>query len=330
MNELKEIKDLFAEPPPPTDTVIAQARARLTAAGSRPRRPRWAIAVTAAAAVLALSAIIPWSASTPAGHSAVQLSGRDILLVAAEHAETDTSAGKYWQVRILYSDPTVQVGSATDPYHIEARAIAEQWIPQDPSQPSWYATRVLAARPVTEADREAWRRAGSPATWDTGKGPWGEADAGVLRSMPPGAATNVGSLTRQQLQDLPSDVTALRRALEPAVRPDQRGSGDGWLINPAMQLLRAPVSGQVRGAAFRLLAELGATNTGPTTDPMGREGVGVEVEAGHSWSARLVIDPTSGTLLGQVNNDGVSVVTLLADWTDDAPAIPSSDIPGPR
>jgi hypothetical protein len=117
-------------------------------------------------------------------------------------------------------------------------------------------------------------------------------------------------------------------------------ASDVWLFRVSTGLIvDMPVTPQVRGAAFRMLAELGTVKvTENVTDPEGRQGTAVSIEepvsGGGVMENRLIFDESTGQALatehavvkpggpradlapGTVFNTSA---VLSATWTDDKP-----------
>jgi hypothetical protein len=129
------------------------------------------------------------------------------------------------------------------------------------------------------------------------------------------------------LRALPTEPTALRAALEDAMRHGDDGAvpadaQDRFVTDCTIGLLTMPVSNTVRGAAYRSLAALpGTENLGTTTDRQGRTGTELVFREG-SETQHVVVDADSGNLLqfDFAGEKGQRQGTVLdAGWTDSLP-----------
>jgi hypothetical protein len=365
MDELKDIRDLLPEQAPPSARVVAQARARLTEAPRRSVWPRLVIPLAAAAAVAAVVVVsLPQGSDDQAGTgqqpvpAAVPTSAKDILLVAAERADTEAAkTGRFWHVRTMTGAQYQRgpLGTAPDTYNLDQRTVTEAWLSATGSDKDWTGQRNVGVRPSTPADEAAWRAAGSPGSWNLGY----DAEIGrdyVLTTKPEAGSLFersplqqvVPGMTAQQLRDLPTDVARLREFLiknraagrdEPQDPEGKAQVVENYLFSRAVMLLaEAPASPGVRAAALRLIADLGGVkSSGPVTDPVGRKGTGITLvnrTGTASDTIELVIDPANGTLLSSRHTGAEGgrklkqsyVVVLSTGWTDAKPTIPSADV----
>jgi hypothetical protein len=370
MDEMQKIRDLMPEQPAPSANVVVQARARLAelseSAVPAPQRPRRRLViagiatVAAAAAAVGVVTVPQWGAEQPtpnvvAGDHGTAPTAREVLQVAARKADQDAAgSGRFWRVRTVSITPAVNqlVGTAPNTYRLETRWVTESWASLDGKEPDWSGQRKAGIRPASPADEAAWKRDGSPTTWNLGPNTELNGRDHVLSAAPDEGLLRkrdvqeqvVPGFTAKQLRDLPADPVALRELVTEAIKSQDIGPED-WaahkdslLFNRTVALLSdAPVSPQVSAAALRLLADLGGvSSSGLVTDALGRKGTGITlVTPGAVTETRqLVIDPASGRLLGsdytgaqgkQVVKQSRSVV-LSAEWTDQAPAVPSAEI----
>jgi hypothetical protein len=351
MDDLDLIRETLSAPPPSARATI-QARARLTAA-MRERQParvsrRWLLGgagALAGAAVLApVVSLIENRSDRPA--QVPEASARDVLLAAATRAASDVTTGRYWNVQSVYVFGPFTVGNAPDQYSIVGRAVDERWIARDPGDASWFGSRDLGYRPRGDADRQAWRKAGSPAQWDVGSG-----TQSIRHSTAPGrgeltrldAATfleDLGGFNRSQLEGLPTDPGALRDLFVARLGPVPSNYGvDSMLVGAMVQLLAdVPAPPAVRAAAFRVLAGInGMRSTGQVTDEEGRTGTGIELAQTFpdvSDSRQLIVDPATYLILASnylatAGGDGTRPVKeqrrviVRARWTDEPPTAPT-------
>ncbi|MFG1617651.1 CU044_5270 family protein [Nonomuraea wenchangensis] len=362
--------------------------AELAYAMSRPRqgerrrrpafRPAWGLALAggAAAAVTAAAVVLPGGGATPpprapavaeTGHAPAgtengtavtrktHLSAREVLLAAAANAGRQAEAtGDWWHTATVSRTLFTVAGGG---YRVESRSRDEMWTPRAPGGQQWSRGRSLGAAPATEADRQAWEAAGSPAEFEI-KMP---GKRGSL-SMPaaPGKVRIDHSplvdgdkvfwlgrnVTMKDLRGLPDEPEALRAWLLRSYEGhDTESAGvpmasDVWLFKVSAGLINdMPVTPQVRGAAFRMLAGLDTVEvTEDVTDAEGRTGTAVSIEervkGGAVLRNRLVFDEATGRGLANENvvvepgglQAGLepgsvfsSVAVLEAGWTDTAP-----------
>ncbi|WP_157549201.1 CU044_5270 family protein [Nonomuraea candida] len=303
----------------------------------------------------------------------VTLPAREVLLAAAERADRQAEgSGDWWHSetvsRHLYA-------AVSGDYLVVDRQRNEGWTPAAVGGEQWARTRPLGAEPATEADRKAWERAGAPseiAVVVPGKGrrpaPGKGADTpakggyGALTlstsegraetsHMPLADGDKVfwlgRNVTMKELRGLPDEPGALKKWLMASYRghgtesSGEKMSGDTWLFKVSVGLIMdMPVTPEVRGAAFRMLAELDSVKvTGNVTDAEGRQGTAVSVEeryaAGGVSENRLIFDEATGRGLANefvvVEPGGMqagfepgtvwnSSALIEAGWTDDRPA----------
>jgi len=382
--ENQMIRTLLAAPPPSAHTTTA-ARRQLTdaIAGRRParrRRPSWrlslaggGLAAVAAAGVALVMAVgaggpaglgatgsggAPGVAAPPAGPQA-DAAAPQLLLAAAEQAESTAGTGRYWRVA------TVAEGALYLPVHVKGetfyvseRSIIETWTPRDPGEQAWEGRQSLGFQPRTAQDEAAWKRAGSPRSFDLG--PADTAQGGrVIRRMGPGKA----ELTRSPgdgdyastygplaLADLPTEPATLRAAVDTLIKKRGAEPTDAAVFALLGNMLtETPAQPKLRAAAFTVLSTLsGVVNAGSRADLTGRNGVALELKQSaeqpgggtfidRSW---LILDPKTYQLLGggmqgaMVGKDGKpdiakggkesSVALVTAQWTDQRPVAPHS------
>jgi hypothetical protein len=118
------------------------------------------------------------------------------------------------------------------------------------------------------------------------------------------------NVSYKDLGELPSTSNELRGYLERLYAEDN-GADTGasgrssWMLRQAANLVTMPVKPGVRAAAYRVMAHLpGVRVIARATDPLGREGVGVEFPSTYrtplgTTQQRLVVDPSSGAMLSE-------------------------------
>jgi len=301
--------------------------------------PTVAVAVVAGVAVV-MSASNPPAESPPTAAPAQRVTARAILLAAAEKTGTAApAAGGYWLTKVEL-DHVYDVGD----YHVLGRSEVESWYSLRSGGDVVLVVRWLGAAPATDADKTAWRAAGSPTSWHL-TGPEGKqsrgrdlpaAAGGRKISVMPGVSFDIGGapLTYAQIRALPTDPDELKAYL---IKLDDAAGRDGtwtpdqiakWrvemLFTQSWTLLsQLPVSPAVRAATYRMLAGLpGLTVTEKVRDAKGRTGAGISYAYrnadGSSVETRLVIDPDSGSLLAREEKSGASLL-LDAQFSDGKP-----------
>ncbi|MEV0901077.1 CU044_5270 family protein [Actinoplanes sp. NPDC049802] len=309
-------------PPLPFPLTAAPGAARRT------RRPRAAALIPAgalaAAAVAAVAAVVidgEASAPAPPGtgssvQTATGLTAPQLLLAAAEHSSTDApGTGRYLVLR-TENGSVLTVGSGAATYRMTAKSSSEIWLSRSGGGPTRVVSQPLGLTPATPADDDAWRAAGSPGQVLVGKPlPNGETGPGTPVGIGAGPRTVSTSdarvhafLSVPDLEKLPAEPEALRAAL---LKHFDGGGGDmptdrdQWLLNVASGLVtEIPVSGEVRAAAFRLIATLpGTRSLGVVADRHGRTGEGFAFTTASAFTGsierRFVIDAATGRALGQ-------------------------------
>ncbi|NRQ37964.1 CU044_5270 family protein [Nonomuraea sp. NN258] len=354
----------------------AMAGARRSGRARRRARPAWGLGLLGAAAALTAAAVVVVNgtggaprvkpgvaqpAPTQSSSRPVELSARQILLAAAERAEsTKETTGAYWHTasvnRSLFQ---------ADGFRLLEQSRLESWTPSAVGGEQWSRSTPLGARPATPEDEAAWRAAGSPAKVAIDLP--GKPKGSFMLPIEPGRAELTHAplvdgdkvfwlgrnVTMKDLRGLPAEPGALKKWLlrsyaghdtESSSKPM---SSDAWLFAVSAGLIvDMPVTPQVRGAAFRMLADLDSIKVIPeVTDAEGRTGSAVAVEqpaqakAGDPGKAgvledRLIVDVSTGQALARENvvvepggrqagfAPGTvwnSQAVLTAGWTDTEP-----------
>jgi hypothetical protein len=220
------------------------------------RPTRWltgiltAAAVTVGVALLALPQVRQGRTASPL---------EDAALAAAARPAPVVAAGEYLYVKRSVTERRTGVISDGS-WTAFVPQVVEAWIAPDGSG------RVLVTtgepRFLTPRDRETWEAAGSPSL----RGPV------ATRTYGP------GELADPDLTDLPTDADELLRVLQ--ARPRRAGVPDAATVFVlASDLLRQPLAPpDLRAALYQVIARLpGIDVLGPTTDPIGRQGVAVGI-----------------------------------------------------
>ncbi|HEY3687284.1 MAG TPA: CU044_5270 family protein [Streptosporangiaceae bacterium] len=314
-NDLRAALTALENEAPDADAVLAAVRERT--GRTAPRRGRWwmpglvtgGVAVVAAAALL-VNAVpdaggpVPGVFRTGATGAVASVGpGRPVLLAAADTAaHAAPGAGRYWRTSADVGN-VVRVGGA-EPYLIAERGRVEAWSARASGDFSGYS-QPLGVDLATAADRAAWRRDGSPTSWNgaaaTGLAdPEGYTDGGGTARTAPGARVNdtdaggtpgkpfmVGprALSPAGLRALPADPAKLRALLLQDWRR-LRSAGDqteaSYLMETAPRILTMPVPPEVRAALYRMLAGLpDVRSLGTVRDVAGRRGAAIAVDAVH-------------------------------------------------
>ncbi|MEU4536880.1 CU044_5270 family protein [Streptosporangium sp. NPDC023825] len=304
----------------------------------------------------------PASSSPTASAPRVELSSRSILLAAAHGAARQPeTTGAYWYTASV----TRMLSEAADGgYTVVERTRNEGWTPSATGGDQWSRTRSLGARPASPDDEAAWRRAGSPTEIEV-KAPGKR--GGYVLSTEPGEAEDSHTplvdgdkvfwlgrnVTMKDLRGLPDDPAELKAWLlrsygGTGTESDDPMSSDAWLFAVSVGLITdMPVTSQVRGAAFRMLADLKTIKVSRgVTDAEGRTGSAVAIEGPARAKAdakgadgvlldRLIFDEATGRALARENvvmrpgglqagfEPGTvwhSQTVLEAGWTDEKPA----------
>lgn len=300
---------------------------------ARPRRYRWValpvagVAVATAGVVAVVSTLSGPTASTatprltvPHQHSATD--GRVALLNVASAIEHETGSGDYWQQNTTSGN--IGVVQGTQPYAVLDTGKATWLIGVKPGEQStWTGQQDETREPRTATDRARWQAAGSPTSVPVDYG-FRKLDGTRVPALtitigsghPTTSHTNINdtiaavgphNVTYADLTKLPSDTAGLAKLFDRYYAQDggSENAGDHteWLWGQASGLIQLPVSGDVRAAAYRIIADLpGIQSLGTVTDALGRTGVGVALPAapqGDLGTARreLIVDPRTNTLL---------------------------------
>ncbi|WP_406674284.1 CU044_5270 family protein [Nonomuraea sp. N2-4H] len=273
--------------------------------------------------------------------------GAVLTLAAAPPAASAAAAppeGAYWRTRIIMEwSNSHRFGTKAHPYRLSERLVAEKWA--TPDGRFWSGSRHLGARQAGPADEKAWRRDGSPATWNkTIDGKTVKLSAKPAHGhVTPERERNQFSLAGQRLtydevQRLPADPRRLKDWLSQAgrVRKIAENQMNSWVQGNLEKLLfDLPVPKEVRAGAYRLLLTLpGARAAGQAKDALGRTGAAVVItwaEGESSGTQRFIIDTGRMVPLSfeNIRKDGAgpadrTTTTLVeAGWTDTPPAVPA-------
>lgn len=332
------IRRLLAEEPPAQEAVM-EGRRRLQefmAQETQNRKSRvgrsirwWVptglVAGACAAAVAATVLVSGGAEPAGGGDEVVRLSGaQEILVSAAETVEgQEAGEGSYWYTSQIQGRQVVVGGDA---YLVEDRVREEWWRAVEQGETSWRVRERLGGGPVSDEDKAAWSADGEPETWtedledENGEISEGAGAEGVIAA--PGAPEALGqrgqipwalgteSFTEAELADLPTDKDELLALMNRVGEKDADASApDEWVVfrTTVYMITELPVSPEVRGAAYRMLAELpGVTDEGEAADRLGRTGDVVSLDGGDGFDHRLIVDSDTGLPLAyeMVRNAG--------------------------
>ncbi|WP_433246175.1 CU044_5270 family protein [Streptosporangium sp. CA-135522] len=369
-----------------TELSYAMAQARPARSARRRRgiaRPMWGLSLAGAAAAVTAVAVVATgtggtaprapsgSQAAPTGDQAestrqVQLSARAVLLAAAHRADRQRDeTGAYWHTTSVRRSLFKVEGAD---YAVMDRERIESWTPSATGrkQEQRSRTQTLGALPASPQDEAAWKQAGSPAKIPVVVP--GKRGAKLALSTTPGAVQYGHSalfqgdkvfwlgrnVTMKDLRGLPSEPGRLKAWLLRSYEghgtesSSDPMSSDAWLFAVTVGLITdMPVTPQVRGAAFRMLADLETIKViDDVTDAEGRTGTAVAIDehvkakaAGEDDGAilqnRLIFDEETGQALANENvvvePGGLqadlapgtvwnSQTVLDIGWTDDKPA----------
>ncbi|WP_149260490.1 CU044_5270 family protein [Actinomadura sp. K4S16] len=307
MDELRAISEAYGEPAPPTLREMTEARARMFQEPASRRRVRlgWrfkaGLGVVASGAAVAVAVTVTGSGSPAPPAPAVDL-GRQAVLAAAEKAAAQPT-GKYWFSDQIQGQSYIMRPKTGAYAIVGAHSETFFWSAAERGGGNVGYGRDLPARPFTERDAAAWRRAGSPkefrvwsndhywtyaqkaTKWETDD-PDGE---GGGRFYVQG--TGGKELTVEEIQNLPDDPDALARMFftldtprdrliaRRAKRASPALPASRWLGVTASLLEDVPLPPRVRAGLMRALAaQPGVRSLGAATDPLGRTGVALAVD----------------------------------------------------
>lgn len=332
MDDLRMIRG-FLEEAPPSAEVVAEGRRRLyTRRSPRPRRfsvrqSRAGLGVVAVAASFALTVTTALVLTVSTGDSPTsenapkELTSRQVLLSAAEKAAAEPT-GRYWHTHVIN-------GQA---YHVTrgdymitgARMEIEQWIARSDRDANVFRSRIAGAVPQTDADRVAWKRAGSPKSWRVlSNGQYIQQSATAqkwdLQRMSPAEKEGMKALlahnkkecarnrracpvvdrpTQAQREALADDPKALKKQLQ----GNSLVKGPDIMLENTGYFLDEPGSPKLRAAVFRVLADSsGIRNMGSVTDARGRAAIALVARGSHragDFDTQLLLEPGTYRVLG--------------------------------
>ncbi|MFI0451501.1 CU044_5270 family protein [Actinomadura sp. 6N118] len=263
MDEVRMVRESYAEPPRPSPQQLAQEIAQVKAMLNEPRRRtlprlRWGLGGGLIAVGAALTVAITLvgggggenTTVTPPGQ--VNLDAKGAVLAAAQKAEQQPS-GNYWYTNVIQGQAYI-MRPKTGTYAIDG-ALTEtfNWSGAKTGMGEGYAGRDLPAHLKTAQDKALWRKAGSPSTFPVWSGDkaltfsskpvkW-QLDGPEKGTYPRGGGKFLdGNKSVEDLQNLPTDPAKLAKMfLGPG---GMAGSGA-----PAGKAAKAQRAAGMRGAA---------------------------------------------------------------------------------
>jgi hypothetical protein len=261
------------------------------------RRRAIAVGVVAAAALtVVVLQVLPSPVGRPSPAAAALL---NLSRVASKLPRVEAPAsGQYQYTKSVAFDSIEYVDESQYPFFVNYAEQRQDWVGVNGSGrlvESWTDPTFPTAH-----DRSNWLRSGSPSV----------SQAPVVETMAPGS----GATAPIDLWALPTNPTQLAsmvnsRSIEagpPGALEDFTQVGD---------LLRATYAPPaLRAALFQVASGIpGVLFIGPTTDHLGRRGIGLaitqtpsEPAQGSSGLFELIFDPTTGALLGEQTLAGTS------------------------
>ncbi|WP_106396452.1 CU044_5270 family protein [Actinocorallia populi] len=339
-------------------------------ASRRSFRPVWGLglagAVTAAAVVASGVLFDPQAevSTDPvvAPTASVALDARTVLLSAATQAEAQQEkTGTWWSSTSVQRHMSRVQGEPS--YAVYELSETEAWTPYAPGGEQISRSQRRGFEFPSPEDEAAWKQAGSPSKVSVGAPKPVKAGSAEQASYPidrePGKERVSRSrlvdgdkvfwlgknVTMKELQELPGDPKRLKAWLLRSYKGHDTESSsvpmtsEAWLYRVTTGLIAdMPVTPKVRGAAFRMLAELKTVQVVENvTDFEGRSGTAVTMKEKASGAVllnRLVFDRATGRAL---QTDSVIVepggyqrtlpagalwnaVTIVSSgWTEEAP-----------
>jgi hypothetical protein len=299
VDEVEAVRRTLVAPSPDPEA-RARARARLRAAmaqtapvtGTLPRHRRRRLGIAVAAAALVAALMVGQSILRSPVSAASELR-RLATLAGSEPANSIPEGSSFYTERTETDFNTFTLPSGAAVQFSVDRTI-QTWTGPDGA----FARKTVSEEPTfpTQADQQAY-------------------DA--LDPLDPAGTTSEyfarGPLTGLSLADLPTDANTL----ESMLRSGQvvlRGSDDSDVFSLIGELLTAtPASPSLRSALFEVAARLPSVESaGMVTDPIGRQGVGFRLPAGHLVQ-ELIFDPATSALVANLTFDALSGATVASE-----------------
>jgi hypothetical protein len=293
------------------DAIDARAAARR----SSRRQCRSGPLISLLAVVLAVAVVILLTGSSGTRPAVAVALERAANIAAHGASPPPLHPGEYWYIRAVDITPLpieLPRGRKSVTIEVAQRAVSEAWIGVL-GITHIRETPLGAPRFTSARDRERWLDAGAPPMYASVV-----AENRIVRGQPgfpPNAGAFYGNqlLTYQQLQTLPSDpaqlLARIRDALTATERrvPNLRIDATGLHIgkfNTIEGLLLSPAPRAVTAGLYRAAALIpGVRYLGETTDPLGRQGLAIELDT-PGEHRRVIYNPRTAALLSQLSDFG--------------------------
>ncbi|GAA2778085.1 CU044_5270 family protein [Nonomuraea dietziae] len=325
MKEFQLIDEVMPDLPPADQARAMAVRARMLGGARRrhrlPALSRVALAAAAVSLVLVGGFVAVSMLGGSGGETAAVPEPAAVLGAAADRlAARPPGTGAWWRREMLHVSRDRTKDHPT--FTVERRVKEVLWVNREGRQRT--ETGDVVARPLTAADEQAWKDAGSPKLCK----PSDDCRLGRTFFTPLG-------LTLKPVAGLPTDPEALKAEMLRHFPASGVDSQEEWLWGAATWLLLdAESTPGTRAALYRILADLPGTRVADgVTDLDGRTGVAL-MHGASPARRQIVIDRDSGDLLavqdalipagGQASDSGNgevfdSYVVKRLGWTDEAP-----------
>ncbi|QYC37771.1 hypothetical protein Nocox_00670 [Nonomuraea coxensis DSM 45129] len=301
MREFQLIDEVMPQAPPAGQVTVTAARARVLGAARRWHPPLWSRVALAAVAVTAVIGGVFVAMPPPGGTGVLTASAPEadaVLAAAADRLGAQPpGTGAWWRREMVHV-----ALRRTATYTVEQRVSDVLWVSRDREDGYERQRSPISAKPLTPADEQAWKDAGSPDLCDGCR-------SGTARLTPVGPAG-------KPVTELPTEPEALKAEL---LRANGQEAPGPWLWAVSERLLLDTESTPAtRAALYRVLAGLpGVRVENDVADLDGR--IGVALTYGEApVRQQIIIDRDSGNLLAVQEGDGSSAyVVKRMGWTDD-------------
>ncbi|WP_049557644.1 CU044_5270 family protein [Nonomuraea sp. SBT364] len=299
MKEFQLIDEVMPQVPPADHATVMAARARMLGVDRRRHWPVWPKVMLAAVAVSAVVAggfvAVPLLGGADVQTAAVPEADAVLAAAADRLAARPPGTGAWWRREMVQ---VARMKTAT--YTVEQRVRDVLWA----SRQHGYRTQrgPASAEPLTPADAQAWKDAGSPDLCD-----------GCLSGT---TYFTPLKMTTKPVTELPTEPEALKAEM---LRANTKETPEAWLWGASKWLLLDVESTPAtRAALYRVLAGLpGVRVENDVTDIDGRTGVALTYGEAPTRQ-QIIIDRDSGQLLAIQEGDGSSAYVIKRlGWTDD-------------
>ncbi|WP_283139437.1 hypothetical protein [Rhizohabitans arisaemae] len=373
MSEFTVIDEMMPDVPPPNPGEVRRVRARvLRSKGTRRRAPlKWGGAVVAGVVTVALIVVTVVAVSGLVENSA---SGRQSAPVAGQPGEawswgSETATPARPGAEVL-KEVVRRVASRRETvrrvWREEYESFSRGWLGDEQERyqveedsgghTDWrgsvgvvtQGSRLPEVRPLTDGDKAAWERAGSPklcGTTDTGEAGGCAPENNLKNETPHSGSRYAGrmfgetTVRFEKARGLPKDPARLKSYFMAHWAEQAAGSSPPWYSSDELlwwagvHLLReVPATPGTRAAALRMLAALPNMRlTDEVKDAMGRVGLSFEWKretAKHTLVYRMLINRATGhplfvgveTTKGKPKEIGsIGFLVKRVGWTDELP-----------